>query len=850
MLRSRLAEAELASDWARRRSARLREGLSVLIATAVITACGKGPNVSDPEMDLTLELAFTVHPSATVAGEPFVPAVTVQIQNAAGAPVADAKRDITVALTDAEGATLLGATTVASANGEATFPDLTVDKSGSSFILMATSSGIPSAVSHSFSVDPGPPARLGFSAVPVRPLNGAAFAPPVEVEVQDAFGNATEAGSSIVEVAMGDNPSGGSLFGVLVEQAVDGVAKFPFLAIDGVGGGYTLVASAPGLDPVTSTSIDVEPSMPGAAAPRYLQDALHRYHTAVDVYSDADAAGNHFALRGRLSSPGDESSVPPMSEADACGGDPRSGADCIRSTFRFRADAWGGWYFLNGVLDGGETRPSENWGTVPDAGLDLTGATALTFWARGEQGGEKVKFVALGIGRDEAGQPIEPFPGSSTQVGLGLIQTLTTEWQRFEIDLTGKDLSYVLGGFGWVATAADNPSDITFFLDDIGFDLPRLGEPRFATSYETERSGIDFDVIFRNVAFTYDNAITLLALLAAGETEAAKLIADAFVYAQNNDRFYDDGRLRNAYQGGDLVTFPGWTPNGRSGTVRLPGWSDRTTGQWLEDPFQVGTHTGNMAWVVLALLAYYELSGDGQYLAASETLANWIEDNTRDATGLGGYTLGYSGPEPIQERLTPRSTEHNIDVYAAFRRLFLITGSAVWQQRAEHAKMFVMAMWDPVERKFWTGTEENGGLIFTGVVPLEIQAWAALAFREEGFEYWSALAYAEARHNVSEGFDFNRDRDGIWYEGTAHMALGYYFTGQTGKWNRTVDFLRGAQEPSGGITAANRDELTTGFLLRNDEPLFYYRRAHIAATGWLTLAEAGANPFWLGHTSR
>ncbi len=40
--------------------------------------------------------------------------------------------------------------------------------------------------------------------------------------------------------------------------------------------------------------------------------------------------------------------------------------------------------------------PSENWGDKPE-GRDSTGATKLTFWARGEKGGEKAKFKAGGI---------------------------------------------------------------------------------------------------------------------------------------------------------------------------------------------------------------------------------------------------------------------------------------------------------------------------------------------------------------------------------------------------------------------------------------------------------------------
>jgi hypothetical protein len=40
---------------------------------------------------------------------------------------------------------------------------------------------------------------------------------------------------------------------------------------------------------------------------------------------------------------------------------------------------------MQGVMRGG--MPEPNWGQVPDAGLNLSGARRLTFRARGEKGG-------------------------------------------------------------------------------------------------------------------------------------------------------------------------------------------------------------------------------------------------------------------------------------------------------------------------------------------------------------------------------------------------------------------------------------------------------------------------------
>jgi len=129
----------------------------------------------------------------------------------------------------------------------------------------------------------------------------------------------------------------------------------------------------------------------------YLPRAMDQFHATFDVYTDLHAAGNHFAARGRMSSPGDEGAVTSMDEGWT--DNPHSGATCIRCTFEARGSNWGGWYFMNGILRDNDAAPRENWGDEPGAGFDLRGATKLTFWARGEKGGERVEFFAFGIGR-------------------------------------------------------------------------------------------------------------------------------------------------------------------------------------------------------------------------------------------------------------------------------------------------------------------------------------------------------------------------------------------------------------------------------------------------------------------
>ena len=162
--------------------------------------------------------------------------------------------------------------------------------------------------------------------------------------------------------------------------------------------------------------------IPSAAPPKpsvqYLIEASDRFQHTVDVYTDADAAGNHFPARGRMNSLGGDSAVPVMDEVSA-GVSCFRGLNCITAQLKVLGNNWGGWYFLNGVLGNTDRQPIPNWGDKPNAGFDLSGATTLQFAARGKSGGEVVEFFAFGVGRDSG----MPYPDSSPKLSLEGIHT-------------------------------------------------------------------------------------------------------------------------------------------------------------------------------------------------------------------------------------------------------------------------------------------------------------------------------------------------------------------------------------------------------------------------------------------
>lgn len=347
--------------------------------------------------------------------------------------------------------------------------------------------------------------------------------------------------------------------------------------------------------------------------------------------------------------------------------------------------------------------------------------------------------------------------------------------------------------------------------------------PVFLLSYEAPGQPA-----LATAAFTYDNALAAMALTACGRTAQARRIAEALLLAATQDRAGAQGRLRNAYRAGAQAELPP-PPN---------GWWDQAAGRWVEDAYQAGTATGNVAWAGLALLAVAEGSGDRRLRAGAETLADWIARNVRDPQG--GYSGGIHGGEGAAVRLGWKSTEHNVDVAA------LMAGLGR-KAEAREALSFVASMFDGSH--FWTGTLPDGRSINRATSGLDAQLWP-LMLRGAPPEWRRALDYAERSHGAEGGFDFNDDRDGLWVEGTAQAALASRIAGRDARARDLLALVERQRAPGGLLFATRQPRITTGLAIGPDsvsDDFYYYRWPHLGATAWAVLAAKGFNPF---ETSR
>ena len=131
-----------------------------------------------------------------------------------------------------------------------------------------------------------------------------------------------------------------------------------------------------------------------------------------------------------------------------CKTKPHTGETCMKISYNSGGN-WAGLMWQH---------PENDWDNNSPGGFDLTGAKQLSFWARGDEGGEKVKI--------SLGGPLEGKYPNTASADLGEI-VLTKKWKEYTVSLNGKDLRRIKNPFTFAV--AGNGFPFHFYLDDISY---------------------------------------------------------------------------------------------------------------------------------------------------------------------------------------------------------------------------------------------------------------------------------------------------------------------------------------------------------------------------------------------
>jgi hypothetical protein len=345
---------------------------------------------------------------------------------------------------------------------------------------------------------------------------------------------------------------------------------------------------------------------------------------------------------------------------------------------------------------------------------------------------------------------------------------------------------------------------------------------RLVQSYQGGLLGLDGDTS----SATYDDALVIDAYLAEGTQDGvarAEVIGNGLLYLQAHDPAHD-GRILDQYQ-----------------PASQPAALEHPSDIHVTDP---ASSTGDMAWSGDALTQLYSATGRKAYLDGAVAIGDWIQAHCRDRRGPGGYTGGQTGSGT---RIGWKSTEHNLDVYAFFRLLARETGNPVWSSRSDWARQFILAMWDPRERRFYLGTGGDGAAPESSPAVEDVSSWSYLALRDPAYEGsldWEAshlAVTAGGYHGVSI---CTGNRTGVWFEGTAHLADALAFSGEADDRADAAIYLadlasaqaNGPNADGLGIMAASYDALS------DCQGGNVYASLHTGTTAWYILAASRIDP--------
>ncbi|PXF61614.1 MAG: hypothetical protein C4B59_03435 [Candidatus Methanogaster sp.] len=311
-------------------------------------------------------------------------------------------------------------------------------------------------------------------------------------------------------------------------------------------------------------------------------------------------------------------------------------------------------------------------------------------------------------------------------------------------------------------------------------------------------------------AHIYDQALAVFAFTSMGDYDNARRILEGLSVIQNADG-----------------SFP-FCVSAKTGEV-----------------YSSAKYTGTNAWVIMAVDCYTCVTGDTTYVNMASNCVNWFLQ-FKDADGGIKGGINDSGSIPW------KSTEHNLDAYAALTNLYYITGNSTYYSAAKDVREWIgVEAWNDSEGRFWRGENDS-------YCVLDANPWGILALGTkgpEGEDYRRALDWADnnCRNTQNwngfcediygiEGFDFNCDCDTVWIEGTESMSCALFHANYTVN-GKNSDYFHREMEKLHGVTGDGGLPYSTNPSTVDESDELSATYSSVAGTAWYIFAEKQLNPF-------
>ena len=307
-----------------------------------------------------------------------------------------------------------------------------------------------------------------------------------------------------------------------------------------------------------------------------------------------------------------------------------------------------------------------------------------------------------------------------------------------------------------------------------------------------------------NFVSLYDNALAALVYIETGNLAKAEKIFDFFQARVNDELLKGNGgfyQFRNSFGEGGSRT-------------------------WM----------GDNAWLLIALNTYHDNTNNGKYLDMALEIEQWLRTLQDIDGGLwGGYNEnGTIIPKVTEGMITAFNAVKGYDSFHQNILSFLKT------ERWDDQRKILMAWPTNPDYMYALDLHSLGSLIFDN--------YAATGLTEAA-RFLNTQTLTVNGTEIS-GYCFDEDKDVIWLEGTAQMAVAYNKIEDTKNANNIVTELEksliksASMNDSQGIPYASNQGTNYGSDLLWDHADL---TPTLSSTAWYIFAKTGINPLALGN---